>query len=80
MIVKINLTQISNEMDHEISMLTKYLKRNNKGYKKCGNACVMMLMIFRFRNELKILGKDIMKLIIDLVWDSRGTSIWIDNN
>jgi len=64
----------SQEISRKIDLL---LKRNNKGHELCLSMVYNILLIKKYRDSIfDILPRDIIKLICELILDTKGTKIW----
>lgn len=64
------------------SSIDRSLVRNQKIHEKC-QAAVTTLLSLRRRKEnglFSLIGRDVASLLIQMVWDTRGTNVWIDEN
>ena len=68
-------------LPYKIANLNNAIKeitdRNRKGYKKCNDACITFLMIFKYTNVFDKIGKDIIRIIVNMVLETKATIIWI---
>lgn len=71
-----NIYNQNSNLDRELKV---YLQRNKDGYKRCQNAILQMILIKKYRNSVlsNIINNDIFKIIIDIIWESRGSTQWI---
>lgn len=62
----------------EYAHLQGLVSRNAKGYRKCHDAIVQLLLIKRFRPEsiFRHANMDVVELICQLIHDSLGTRVW----
>lgn len=61
-------------LDDQIKIL---LDRNNRGYHLCQSAIQTVLLIKKYKNSvLDLLGRDIVKVICQLLLDTKGTQVW----
>lgn len=62
------------EFDQRINPI---LNRNNKGHQLCLSAVYSVLMIKNYRDSVfDKIGRDVIKLVCQLLLDTKGTSIW----
>jgi hypothetical protein len=53
------------------------LARNNLIYNNCQKACLSVLMFWKRKdNQLKVLPKDLIKYIVEIIWETRFDPIW----
>jgi hypothetical protein len=63
----------------ETAYFTKILRRNQLAWKKCQDVVLACLTLGRTRKSklFASLGRDMMRMIVNMVWETRGTKVWI---
>lgn len=61
------------------SQVSDRLARNCRAFEKCQNAIIVLLGLVKQKavRSLKLAGPDIMKIVINMTWETRETAIWV---
>jgi hypothetical protein len=56
-----------------------WLEQNRIGWKKCREACLILLGLKKRRDRMfNLVAIDVMKIVVSMVWDTRGTKVWTE--
>jgi len=74
----VQFKRLPSSRDYEFDQLINpILNRNNKGHQLCLKAIYTVLLIKKYRNSVfDYLGRDIIKVICQLLLDTKGTKVW----
>jgi len=63
----------------DYGILKAYLKRNKIIFKKCQKVTIILLGLKKRKDVhlFHLVDRDVLRIVIDMVWETRGTQVWI---
>ena len=56
-----------------------WMKNNEIGWRNCRKSCLILIGLKKRGDRMfNLLYRDVMKIVVDKVWDTRGTKVWTE--